>query len=131
MVLLHGIARKTISFLGYILGLFIGPFPLTVVDGDTVKIQAIGERLRLESIDAPERGHRADCPSEAVLAEQATQRLVEIVNAGVRVIYTGERGGWGRPLIHLRTLDGQAVGEILVTEGLAVPWAGKRHEWYD
>lgn len=102
---------------------------LSVVDGDTVKIAATGERLRLEHIDAPERGHRADCPSEAALAERATERLEQLLPHVAAIEDSGRRGGYGRRLVTLRLTDGRTAGDVLIAEHLAVPWAGRRHDW--
>jgi endonuclease YncB( thermonuclease family) len=101
--------------------------PLAVVDGDTVR-GPFG-RLRLVAIDAPERGHRAGCLEELVAAERATRRLAELVARGVIVEATGELGRWGLPLVRLRLEDGRTAGAVLVAEGLAVPWSGRRAEW--
>ncbi|MEM7721728.1 MAG: thermonuclease family protein [Pseudomonadota bacterium] len=109
--------------------ILVASLALTAVDGDTVRIGEDGERLRLESIDAPETGHRADCPSEAILGDQATHRLTELLPDVVAIEGGEERGGYGRPLVTLRLSDGRTLGEVLISEGLAVPWAGRRHEW--
>lgn len=102
---------------------------LIAVDGDTMKFQDTGERLRLEMIDAPERGHSADCDSEAALAEIATVRMAELLELGVIIEGGDRRGGYGRPLVVLRLSDGRSVGDVLIAEGLAVPCAGRRQDW--
>lgn len=102
---------------------------LIVVDGDTVKLADTGERLRLEHIDAPERGRGADCPAEADLAERATARLEQLLPHIAAIEDSGRRGGFGRRLVTLRLTTGQTAGDVLIAEGLAVPWAGRRHDW--
>jgi endonuclease YncB( thermonuclease family) len=50
-----------------------------VIDGDTIRYG--GVRIRLADIDAPEIGDRK-CASEAALGDRATQRLLQLMNAG-------------------------------------------------
>lgn len=99
-----------------------------VIDGDTVVVN--GETVRLARIDAPEiRGH---CASEKRLARAAKARMVELMAGGkIRV----ERGYKGRMKDrHRRTLGrvyvgDTDVGEVLIQEGLARPWRGRRAPW--
>lgn len=99
------------------------------VDGDTVRVLASGETLRLEAIDAPERGWRADCREEAVMAEDATALLAAILAEGVVVEDSGKDDRYGRALVTLRTPTGFTASDLLIHAELAVPWAGRRHEW--
>jgi len=98
------------------------------VDGDT--IHALGVKIRIEDIDTPEkRGYR--CPKELELARRASARLLELLNMGpFDIVYTGGRDEdiYGRKL---RTIsrNGQSLGDILVSEGLAHVWDGARHSW--
>ena len=99
-----------------------------VIDGDTIRYN--GERVRLEDIDAPET-HDPKCDSELALGERATQRLLELLNsAPFDLAQRGDRGTdiYGRSL---RTVErnGESLGGILVSEGLARPWDGARHPW--
>jgi micrococcal nuclease len=55
------------------------PAPTCVLDGDTLIYG--GVKIRLEDIDAPE-AREPKCASEAELGQQATQRLLELMNAG-------------------------------------------------
>jgi endonuclease YncB( thermonuclease family) len=50
-----------------------------VVDGDT--IHYAGQKIRLEDIDAPET-YQHKCVSELALGQRATNRLLELINAG-------------------------------------------------
>ena len=60
-----------------------------VVDGDT--IHYAGVIIRLADIDAPET-HKASCASEAALGKRATNRLLELMNAGpFTVVSSGNR----------------------------------------
>ncbi len=92
-----------------------------VVDGDTFWFN--GEKIRIASIDAPEL--RGQCRQEKKLAERATQRLSEILS---RQAFTVQRSGldrYGRTLASIEGSSGEA-GAILVHEGLARPWSGRK-----
>ena len=99
-----------------------------VVDGDTIWYQ--GSKIRVEDIDAPEI-FSPKCAAEKALGERAKYRLLELLNAGpfqlVRQGYR-DRDRYGRLL---RTIErnGQSLGMILVSEGLARQWDGRRHPW--
>jgi len=99
-----------------------------VVDGDTIRLN--GEKIRLLDIDAPEvRDYK--CAAEKQLGDRATRRLVEILNAGrVEVVRRGSRDTdeYGRSL-RIVEVNGRSAGSILVSEGLARPWSGKRRPW--
>jgi len=91
---------------------------LRIVDGDTV---ALGrERIRLESIDAPERS-RPRCRAEADAAAAATERLAALLDVEAVTIARHGRDRYGRTLATLTTPAGD-VGAVLVAEGLALPW---------
>ena len=95
-----------------------------VVDGDTFWFN--GEKIRIESIDAPEI--RSQCRQEKKLAVRATQRLAEILS---RSSFTVQRSGvdrYGRTLASIEGSSGEA-GAILVREGLARPWSGRKEVW--
>lgn len=99
-----------------------------VIDGDT--IQYAGARIRIADIDAPET-HDPKCASEAALGARATQRLLDLMNAGpFEVVSAGsrDRDKYGRDLRLIRR-DGRSVGGMLVAEGLARRWDGARHPW--
>jgi micrococcal nuclease len=99
-----------------------------VVDGDTIYLR--GERIRIADIDAPEL-FSPQCEWEAELARRSTRRLVELINEGEfhTVRYgTRDRDHYGRKLRVLER-DGRSLGGILVSEGLAQPWAGARRSW--
>ena len=99
-----------------------------VIDGDTIRYGGI--KIRLEDIDAPEVFSPA-CPSEAARGRRATQRLLELINAGpFHVVRNGGRDEdrYGRKL---RTIerDGVSVGDMLIAAGLARRWDGARRSW--
>lgn len=98
-----------------------------VIDGDTIDVS--GERIRILNIDTPERGDRARCDQERVMAEQASRALRSRVQSARRIDL--ERDGldkYGRTLA-LVYLDGKDVGEVLIDEGYAVRWGGGRPDW--
>lgn len=101
-----------------------------IVDGDTVAFP-LGESeeiVRLENIDTPERGHRAECDAERMLAETATRELSQILAKGGVTIERSGEDRYGRTL-GLVLVDGRDVGELLIERGVAVRWAGRRHDW--
>ncbi len=96
-----------------------------VIDGDTLRVG--DERYRVENIDAPERGARADCPEERALAEAARAYVVEWV-ANARTVEaqpTGRRDRYGRVIARIR-IDRVDLGERLIARGLAQPWRGRK-----
>jgi endonuclease YncB( thermonuclease family) len=99
-----------------------------VVDGDTFRFR--GERIRVADIDAPET-HPPRCNHEADLGAQATERLAELLNDGpfvLRAAADRDEDRYGRKL---RTVvrDGRSLGGVLVAEGLAREWTGRRTPW--
>jgi len=101
-----------------------------VVDGDTIHYE--GVIIRIEGIDTPET-HRAKCDSERALGMRATERLLELINAGpFDIVQKGRRDTdkYGRKLRVLER-QGRSLGDILIAEGLARPWEGRRRSWCD
>lgn len=98
-----------------------------VVDGDTFYLD--GEKIRLADIDTPET-HPPRCAEEVELGKRATLRLRALLNEGGFTLGTIERDEdrYGRKL---RTVlrDGESLGDVLVSEGLARPYAGGRRSW--
>lgn len=99
-----------------------------VVDGDTLWLE--GAKIRLADINTPEVS-QPGCASERALGEAATRRLIALLNAGP---FTLERQGnrdadrYGR-LLRVAMRDGQSLGQVLVAEGLAETWQGRRSDW--
>ncbi len=106
-----------------------GPAPRTtcVVDGDTFWLE--GEKVRLADINAPETAG-ARCPSEAERGAAAKQRLLALLNAGPFRLERADRDRdrYGR-LLRVVLRDGRSIGAMLVAEGLAEPWRGRRSHW--
>jgi micrococcal nuclease len=97
-----------------------------VVDGDTIKAP-YGVTYRLMGFDAPET-HFAKCAAERELGKIAKQRLEELLaTSEVKVEESGKIDRWGRTLAHV-TANGRDVGAILIGEGLARPYFGKKRE---
>lgn len=98
-----------------------------VIDGDTFKFG--GESIRIADIDAPET-HPSRCGREAALGASATHRLRELLSSGPFVLRTEGRDvdRYGRKL-RIVTRDGQSLGAVLVSEGLAREWTGRRQPW--
>jgi endonuclease YncB( thermonuclease family) len=108
-----------------------------VIDGDTIRIKHKRPDVRLVGFNAPET-RRAACEAEGELGARATRRLRDLVRAGdldfefVRcACQPGTEGtqlcNYGRYCGTLK-VHGRDVGEILIEEGLAVPFrcAGTR-----
>ncbi|MCW2336293.1 endonuclease YncB(thermonuclease family) [Sphingobium sp. B2D3A] len=100
-----------------------------VVDGDTLWMN--GEKIRVADIDAPET-HPPRCDAEADLGNRATRRLAELVNAGPFEAQVASDGRdvdrYGRKL-RVLVRDGQSLGGVMVGEGLARSWTGRRQPW--
>ncbi|CAK7262074.1 Thermonuclease family protein (plasmid) [Shinella sp. WSC3-e] len=103
----------------------------SVIDGDTLRLSD-GSRMRLVGFNTPESGDRAACEREAELSARASARLQQLVTAsrtGVTQVACacppGTEGtskcNHGRSCGRL-TVDGRDAGQILVAEGLAVPF---------
>lgn len=97
------------------------------VDGDTIFCGR--DRIRIADIDAPEM--RGRCPYETALARRARDRLAVLL----REPFTLQRAGrnmdrYGRLLrVVVRVRDRRSVGDVLVREGLARTWTGRREPW--
>lgn len=100
----------------------------TVTDGDTVRMSD-GTRVRLVGFNTPEK-FEPQCAREAALGNRASERLKELVASGTptvtRVACSCKPGTEGTDKCnHGRscgtlTVDGRDVGDILISEGLAV-----------
>lgn len=99
-----------------------------VIDGDTIRVS--GEVVRLAGIDAPEL-RRPRCLQERLLARQARDRLQALVAGGVRIEAVAGQDRYRRTLARVVDRRGHDIGELLVAEGLAVPYRGRgpRHRW--
>nr|WP_147182368.1 thermonuclease family protein [Ciceribacter naphthalenivorans] len=99
-----------------------------VVDGDTLWIE--GAKIRIADIDAPEISE-PKCATELAFGNRATDRLIELVNQGsfeLRAWSGRDEDKYGRKL-RVLIRDGRSLGDILVSEGLARTWTGRRQPW--
>jgi len=98
-----------------------------VVDGDTIWLE--GAKIRIADIDAPET-HDYRCSSEKELGDRATVRLHELLESGPVSLRPIDRDEdvYGRKL-RIVLVNGESVGETLVSEGLARQWEGRRRPW--
>ncbi len=127
----YGFSSGTLSELNPLSGNFgscrFGWRANCVIDGDTFIMN--GDRIRIADIDAPETNGL--CEHEIKLAARATRRLRELLNDGpfeVRANASRDLDAYGRKL---RTLhrDSRSIGDVLVGEGLARRWTGRRLPW--
>jgi endonuclease YncB( thermonuclease family) len=99
-----------------------------VVDGDTFWFH--GVKVRVADIDTPET-HPARCAYEADLGKQATDRMLDLLNAGpfeLRRYGSRDTDKYGRKL-RMVYRDEKSLGTVLVEEGLAREWTGHRKPW--
>jgi endonuclease YncB( thermonuclease family) len=112
---------------------------IKVTDGDTVVIaapylpQPLKPQLavRVYGVDTPEKGHRAQCPSEAQRGEQASAFTKNIVSKSVKrqvILYGWDKFG-GRVLGDM-VLDGQSLRAQLIANGFAREYYGEaKQSW--
>lgn len=99
-----------------------------VIDGDT--FYHGWQKVRIADIDAPET-HPSRCAYEERLGRRATKRLAELLSAApIELISLADRDvdKFGRELRIVRR-DGRSIGTMLVRDGLARPWRGRRQPW--
>jgi len=105
-----------------------------VIDGDTVERQGI--TYRLIDYDTPETFF-AQCKAERMLGIKAKERLASLLSdQGVDLKTDGARDRYRRTLATM-TINGVAISQIMVSEGLAVPYVcpknrcARRINWCD
>lgn len=102
-----------------------------IIDGDTFALGS--ETIRISNIDAPEMPPRARCWAEARLARAAATELDRIRGQSpdlgqFRITREGQ-DRYGRTLARV-TFDGETdAGEIMIANGYASPWTGRRWDW--
>lgn len=101
-----------------------GPRDNCVVDGDTFWVA--GEKVRIADIDAPEIDGR--CDYERGLAIASRNRLLDLLNAGPSTLRREGKDRHGRTLAVVM-VNGRSVGDMLVGDGLARIWTGRREPW--
>jgi len=112
---------------------------LRVSDGDTIVIaapflpQPLKPELavRIYGVDTPEKGHRAQCPSEAQRGEAASTFTKNLVSKGQQfqvVLYGWDKFG-GRVLGDV-FVNGQSVRQGLIANGFAREYFGEaKQSW--
>ena len=102
--------------------------PIRVIDGDTFDYGTL--RVRIADIDTPEL--RGRCTYETDLAVRATTRLAALLADGGLELHPlpdgRDQDRYGRKL-RIVTRNGRSLGDILVAEGLARTWTGRREPW--
>lgn len=99
-----------------------------VVDGDTVWLK--GNNLRLKDFDTPEpQTDICGGDAEVALAHQASDRLVELLNANRWTVETFGVDGTGHRILATIRIDGRDVGDILISEHLARRWPDGDEWW--
>lgn len=129
-VLSTAILILTIALVALIWWQLSGPV-YRAVDGDTIDDVTNKIRYRIENIDTPETGSRAKSDKERMAGEEAKRRLQDLLQQGDIKVIPGKRklDKYGRHLARIE-IDGRDVGEKLISEGLARPYAGgKRENW--
>ncbi|CAG1007315.1 MAG: thermonuclease family protein [Rhizobiaceae bacterium] len=104
------------------------PAEIRVWDGDSIRLglTSDAEAVRIFNIDAPEI--EGQCSDETNLAQRSKNRLAALL-AGQRVeIKHQGKDRYGRSLAAV-TVNGVDAGDLLVSEGLARTWSGRRELW--
>ena len=105
-----------------------------VIDGDTVAFQAdflpspLKKELsiRVFGVDTPEKGHRAQCPSEAQRGEAASAFTKAQINASSnRQIVLMDWDKYGGRVLGDVILDGKSLRQMLIANGLAREYYGE------
>jgi endonuclease YncB( thermonuclease family) len=105
-----------------------------VIDGDTVGIQAtwlpapLKQELsvRVFGVDTPEKGHRAQCPSEAQRGEAASAfTKAAIANSQKRQIVLMDWDKYGGRVLGDVLLNGQSLRAMLIANGFAREYYGE------
>ena len=105
-----------------------------VIDGDTVGIQATWLpaplkpelSIRVFGVDTPEKGHRAQCASEAQRGEAASAFTKAQINASSnRQIVLMDWDKYGGRVLGDVVLDGKSLRQMLIANGHAREYYGE------
>lgn len=99
-----------------------------VVDGDTFWLG--GVKIRIADIDTPEISSPS-CDAEYALGIRARDRLAELLHGGsfeLRRVGSRDADRYGRKL-RVVVRGRQSLGDLLVSEGLARTWTGRKESW--
>lgn len=95
-----------------------------VIDGDTFTYGS--QHIRIANIDAPET-HPPRCIEEARLGLAATQKLKQLLSSGTVTMSGAGHDQYGREVRSVQ-VDGQQVGEAMISAGLARSYDGKKRQ---
>lgn len=104
----------------------IDPKDVRVIDGDTIVVME--ERVRVMGIDAPEADWRAQCDAERALAAHVKTQVELLLSQPFEMSRHG-LDKYKRTRGKITLPGGADLGSVLIAQRLAVPWAGKRHDW--
>jgi endonuclease YncB( thermonuclease family) len=105
-----------------------------VIDGDTVAFQAQflpaplkpELSIRVFGVDTPEKGHRAQCPSEDQRGQAATAfTKQQIANAQKKQIILMDWDKYGGRVLGDVILDGKSLRGMLIQQGFAREYYGE------
>lgn len=112
---------------------------IRVSDGDTVVFEAPFMpaplkpqlSLRVLGVDTPEKGGRAQCPSEDELAQKASAFTKDAINKAKKVqIEIKEHDKFGGRVLGDVIIDNQRLSKMLIDNGLARAYFGeKKQSW--
>ena len=110
-----------------------------VIDGDTVAFQApflpapLKQELsiRVFGVDTPEKGHRAQCPSEDQRGQAATAFTKAQINASTkRQVILMDWDKYGGRVLGDIILDGKSLRQMLISNGYAREYYGEaKQSW--
>ena len=105
-----------------------------VIDGDTVAFHApflpapLKQELsiRVFGVDTPEKGHRAQCPSEAARGAAATEFTKKLIaNAQQKQMVLMDWDKYGGRVLGDVILNGQSLRAMLIQNGFAREYYGE------
>ena len=105
-------------------------FKATILLADGIEVMSVGVRLR--NIDTPEL--HGQCDEEILRAEQAKQRLSELIPVGSVIEISNVKNDKYPGRIDANVFDenNRDVGLMLIKEGFGRPYSGgKRQSWCD
>ena len=109
-----------------------------VIDGDTVKFEAPflpdplkkTLNLRINGIDTPEKGRRAQCAYEDLMSRKATAFTKEFLSTGEVYIVLEKWGKFGGRVLGDIIIDDERLSLALIDAGLARAYdGGKKESW--
>jgi micrococcal nuclease len=86
-----------------------------------------GQKVRIAGIDVLET-HPPRCADEARLGLAATAKLRELVSSGTVTVSGADHDQYGRELRSVQ-VNGQDVGEAMISAGLARDYGRGRRSW--